>query len=140
MTALGGDDSARVRRPALAGLVAVGVAAALGAAAALLLHGTGTGGLLRRAPPATPTPRPLEVTPLRLAGVWVGALGPDALVLTITPRDGSEDRVECALNAGTRELIAFEAVVERGRGLAPRALPGLEVRYSSSRSSTTRGA
>src|SRR5204862_5994767 len=97
VTALGGEDSVRVRRPALAGLVAAGVAAALGAAAALLLHGTGTGGLLHRAPPATPTPRPLDVTPRRLAGVWVGALGPDALVVTITPRDGREDRGEGAL-------------------------------------------
>jgi len=61
--------------------------------------------------------------------VWVGTLGTDALVLTITARDGAGDRVECALNAGTRELIAFEAVVERGRGLAQRRLPGLELTF-----------
>jgi hypothetical protein len=132
VTALGGDDTARGGRPALVGLVAACAAIGLGAAAALLLHGTGTSGVFHRAPPATQTPRPLDVTPQSLAGVWVGALGPDALVLTITPRDGSEDRVECALNAGLRELIAFEAVVERGRGLAPRARPGREVRFGPS--------
>jgi hypothetical protein len=54
-------------------------------------------------------------------------LGQDALVLVISP--GGGDRVECALNAGTREAIAFEATVERRSGLVPRPLPGLDVSF-----------
>lgn len=70
---------------------------------------------------------PLEADALR--GAWIGALGDEALVLNVTRRSGSGDRVECALNVGTREVIAFEASVERGRGLDARSLPGLEVRF-----------
>jgi hypothetical protein len=92
------------------------------------LFGTRPGRELISPPPTpTPTPRPLDVGPERLAGTWVGTLGQDALVLQISPKGG--DRVECALNAGTREAIAFEATVERRSGLVPRPLPGLEVSF-----------
>src|SRR5262249_51979881 len=72
------------------------------------LFGTRAGHDLVHPPPTpAPTPRPLDVSPERVKGTWVGALGPDALVLLITPKDG--DRLECSLNAGAREAIAFQA-------------------------------
>jgi len=131
VTASGGHDTARGGRTALV-VAAVAFAALAGAAAAFLLFRPGVTTVFRRVAPPTPipTPRPLHLSTGDLAGVWVGALGPDALVLTITAREAGSDRVECALNAGTREVIAFEAVVERGRGLADRALPGLELRFA----------
>jgi hypothetical protein len=110
-------------------VAAIVFAALAGAATAFLLARSASTRAARAVPTPTPAPPPLDVTPRELAGVWVGALGIDALVLTITARDASSDRVECALNAGTREVIAFEAVVERRRGLAERRLPGLDLRF-----------
>jgi hypothetical protein len=132
VTAAGLGDARGAARLALVAALLAG-AVVLGALAALYLHGPGRARLfpLPATVPATPTPPTLDVTREALTGVWVGSLEGVSLVVSVVPGALSEDRVECALNAGTREVIAFEAIVERGRGLSARALPGFDVRFGA---------
>jgi hypothetical protein len=120
------------RRPAAVGSAALLVSLVL-AGSAHALYDVRHGAFAARPAPAAAEPRKpgYELTPQRLKGIWVGAVDGEALVLSVRPKPDGADRVECALNAGTRELISFEALVVRGRGLMGRALPGLEVHFGA---------